>query len=666
MDNITLQALQTFQKNLTFFETHHKVVFDKIVLLNHLIDEGTYTEKYALEYRDNSYFDIQDLKTNEWFYGENSQDHSKNTVNMTNLKRTGGVFQALRFVDFSSEMPDIIDQSTLHFHNALWATIKVIEYHRTHIAKTDNMKTAFKTIFISTGLGLHIAPLIDKLHTKLVFITEKDLEIFRLSLFVTAYSEIATSTTIIFSIMEDEFTERKSFINFLETGNNYNLYIKHIPLIKEYEPILQRFQSHVLSQSFIMYGYSAMLLRYIDSPKYLAKDYSFLNISKRYDNSWFSNKPVLFLFSGPSTGKNIEWIQSNKNRFIIVTALSTCRLLHKFDIKPDIIIHIDPGVDETALLFEGMNQEFYNDCIAIFASSVDEKTVSRFQKNKIHFVDQDGVFKKDFGNLTAPSVGEYTYALFLVFGAKEIYLLGLDLALDAKTFNTHSELHPFSSKGALANDEDTSFDYTKRIEYVQGNLSQQVPTLALYKLSIGEFARFTLLLKQQEQHIYNLGDGAYLNGTKPTAIDTVSIQNYSILNKNSTKEELIIFFNSIASKKFRKEDKRTIKKELEEAKKLVRIIKVHQKNSYLSSSQYLDAIALLARDLSDMEYQTNSCLAQVYYEYFQIVLSYIFDLFNTEDTENSNKHITQIETILVKQLLKMSTLYITKLEGYLK
>jgi len=67
-----------------------------------------------------------------------------------------------------------------------------------------------------------------------------------------------------------------------------------------------------------------------------------------------------------------------------------------------------------------------------------------------------------------------------------------------------------------------------------------------------------------------------------------------------------------------------------------------------------------------MDYKTQSDLAQVYYEYFSIVMSYIFDLFNTTELTNPTKHVTQINAILVKQLLKMSNLYISKLESYLK
>lgn len=663
MQAIQQQAIQTYEANIEYLKKNHPNLYKKLNTLQTAIESGQYSEKYILEYKHESYFDVQDTISYEWLYGENSKKYSEHITNTTDKKRTGGVFQAQRFVDFSPEMPDIIDKSKLHFHNALWATIKVIEYHRNHILKTDNMQQVFKAIFISTGLGLHVASIIKKLNTKVVFITEKNLEIFRLSLFVTNYATIAISTTLFFSIMENEVEERKSFINFLETGNNYNLYIKHIPFIKEYEPILQRFQSHVLSQSFIMYGYSAMLLRYIDSPKYIA-NYSFLNIAIRYDNSWISDKPILFLFSGPSSGKNIEWIKSNKERFIIVTALSTCRLLHKYNIKPDIIMHIDPGADETAVLFEGMDHEFYSESICIFASSVDEKTVSRFQKNKIYFIDQDGVFKKDFGNLTAPSVGEYTYALFLVLGAKSIYLLGLDLALDSKTLSSHSELHPFEAKGAIANNEETTFNYTTKIEFVKGNFLEQAPTLTLYKISINEFGRFTKLLKQAEQNIYNLGDGAYLEGATPTKIDEVLCENYKTLDKSKIQENIITFFNAIASNKLRKEDKRAVKKEIEEARKLSNLIKAHQKKSFISSTQYLDNIASLSWSLSDMEYKTNSCLAQVYYEYFQIVLSYIFDIFNTNEIHEHTAMIKEIDSILVKQLQKISNLFINTLQRY--
>ena len=106
--------------------------------------------------------------------------------------------------------------------------------------------------------------------------------------------------------------------------------------------------------------------------------------------------------------------------------------------------------------------------------------------------------------------------------------------------------------------------------------------------------------------------------------------------------------------------------QIKEAKKLDKIIKQHQKKKYANTEAYLNALARLSYDLSDMTYATKSDLAQVYYEYFSIVMSFIFDLFNTNELTNPMKHVSKIDAILVNQLQKMSHLYISKLENYIK
>ena len=662
MQEIQQQAAKTYEANMEYFEKNHPELYKRLTTLQTAIDSELYHEKYALEYRNEGYFDIQDLATAAWLYGKDSNNFSKNIVNVTDLKRTGGIFQAQKFVDFSPEMPDIIDQSQLHFHNALWATIKIVEYHKKHISKTDEMNTVFKSIFIGVGLGLHILATVEKLSSKIIFIVEQNLELFRLSLFVTDYAKIAEKRVLFFSIMDDELTERKTFINFLETGNNYNLYIKHIPFIKDYESFLRRLQTHVLSQSFISYGYSALLLRAIESPRFIAQGRPFLNLGNFYTDSLFSKKPVLFLFSGPSTGKNIEWIVENQKYFIIVSALSTCRLLNKFGIKPDIVVHIDPAEHETLALLEGIDIEsFFQNVALVFSSSVFPAVVEKFNKKYIHFIEQGTEYKKDFPNLSSPSVGEYSYALFLVCGISNLYLLGLDLALDPITLSTHSELHPFATSGEIDN-EGVNLGYKTATEFVRGNFLSEVPTLALYKISINEFNRFSNMFKQTWQNVYNLGNGAYLEGTIPLNIKDISIDKYEPINKISLQREMKDFFDSISSAEFREEDKETIKYQINEAKILLKKINVHKNKKYKNISEYLDAVSQLSWNLSDMENRTKSYLAEVYYEYLKIVLSYIFDLFNTK---NPTATIKEIDTLLVKQLNKMGNLFVTTLEGYL-
>ncbi|MFY9143277.1 6-hydroxymethylpterin diphosphokinase MptE-like protein [Sulfuricurvum sp.] len=665
MDDITLNALKTFQENLLYFEENHKPLYDKINLLNMLIEEGEYTERYALEYKEEGYFDILELSSNEFLYKENSLEHAKRALEHVDLKRTGAVFKAQKYIFATDEQAEAIDNSKLSFHNSLWATIKIINYVSAHATAETHMNRVHKIIFLGVGLGLHLQGIIKKLNPQVIFIKEKNLETFRLSLFVTNYKELAQYGFLYFSLTDDEMEERKNFLEFLDKGNNYNLHMKHIPFTLDYQMELQRLQTHVLSQSYINYGYSAMLLRFIDSPRYLAAGYSFLNINKFYTDNVFSDKPVLLLFSGPSTSKNLDWVIANRDRFILVSALSTCRLLHRVNITPDVVIHIDPG-ENTSLLFEGLDTDtYFKDTTILLASNVDEATLQKFNRSNVHFMEQGTLYKKGFGRFSAPSVGEYTYGIFLIFGAVNLFMLGIDLALDNETLQTHGDFHPFQTTGEY-NDQSASLNPNTSITYVKGNLLDQVPTLSAYKISIEQAATFTKMLKHDYNHVYNLSNGAYLEGCDPLRFDEYDWDSFQPLDRENLPLQIGDFFREIGSDDFNEDDKGQIRHQIKEAKKLEKIIKQHQKKKFAHAEAYLNSLARLSWDLSDMEYKTNSDLAQVYYEYFPIIMSYIFDLFNTQELLSPNKHVTQIDALVVQQLLKMSNLYITRLESYLK
>ena len=663
-NDITTKAITTFNQNLKYLQESHKQLYEKIVLFNLLLEQGTYQEKYTLEYNEEGYFDILELTSNEFLYKENSILHAERMLEVTDLKREGGVFKGLKYVYATKEQAEEINQSALSFHNSLWATIKIIQYVSTYASSKTNMNRVNKVIFLDIGLGLHLESIINKLNPQVVFIKEKSLETFRLSLFVTNYKKLSLKSFLHFSITDNPNEEQVNFVKFLDQGNNHNLHLKYIPFSSDYQPQLQRLQSHVLSQSYINYGYSAMLLRFINSPKYLAEGRSFLNVAKSYHNNIFSEKPVLLLFSGPSTSKNMEWLKLNHHKFIVVSALSTCRLLNQANIRPDIVMHIDPGADGTALLFEGIDTKIYfKDTVALLASNVDEKTVSRFDPSHVHFIEQGTLYKKGFGRLSAPSVGEYTYALLLVLGARNLFLLGIDLALDNETFQTHGGFHPFQKKGD-DNQKNASLDPGSSISYTRGNFLENVPSTHAYMLSISQFETFTKMLKKEYHNIYNLSDGAFLDGASPLKIDTYHWDTLSPLDTDSIAEKITSYLQEIGDANFIPEDQAEIKYQIKEAKHLEKAIKKFQKKKFHNVNAYLNALAKFTGNLSDMDKSTNSDLAQVYYEYFPIILSYIFDLFNTKELKKPDQHVTKINAILIEQLLKMSSLYISTLESY--
>ena len=668
MSAIEQKALETYQKNLSYFEKNHPAVHKQIAALEFVLSEGLYTERYSLEYKDAGYFDILELESNEFLYKANSLEAATRMVDMVDHKRTGAIFKGLSYGATTQAEADKIDQSTLCFHNGLWATAKIINYVAMHASPQTQMRRVHKVIFLGVGLGLHLLGIVKKLKSQVVFIKEKNLETFRLSLFVSDYEALSKNAFLYFSLTDDDAMEKDNFIEFLNKGNNYNLHMKHIPFTHGYELELQRLQTHVVSQSYVNYGYSAMLLRFIDSPLYLAQGYPYLNIIKRYHNlpdNILAQKPVLFVFSGPSSSNNIEWIKANRERFIVASPLSACRLLNLHGMSPDVVLHIDPGVHSSTLFKDLDVKEFFKNTIAILASNVDETTLQRFERKNVYIVEQGSEYKKGFGNFSSPSVGEYTYGLFMILGATQIFMLGVDLALDSKTFQTHGSFHPYQ-KTAKANNESASLNPKKSMLYVKGNFQDEVPSLPNFKLSIQQVEIFTDALKKEHHHVYNLSDGAYLKGCEPLHIEDFDWTQFESLRRDDVYKKLEQFFKTISSDDFNEEDKGIIKYQIKEARKLEKIIKQHQKKKYAHAEAYLDTLRQLSWDLSDMDYKTHSDLAQVYYEYFSIVTSFIFDLFNTRELENSNKHIVQINAILVKQLFKMSQLYILKLESYVK
>jgi len=665
MKDIEIKALKTYQNNLLYFEKNHKNIYEKITLLGTIIEDGTYQEHYALEYKDEGYFDVKELESNEYLYKMDSTQHATNMKNLIDKKRVGGVFKGLKATYASDANAEIIDKSNLSFHNYHWASIKIINYTSKYTTKDTYMKRVYKAIFIGIGLGIHIPYIIKKLQSQIIFLQEKNLEIFRLSLFVTDYAEISKNCTLYFSVLENETDEKEIFLKFLNHGNNYNLSIKHIPFDDFYKKNLQQFQKYVLSQGYINYGYSPILLRFIESPRYLVQNYNFLNVSIRHTNDVFSKKPTLLLFSGPSTSNNIEWVKNNHERFIIISALSTCKLLNKIGVKPDIVVHIDPG-EKTALLFDGIDMDtYFKNTQVILAANVNKETINRFEKSQVHVIEQGSKYKKGFGVLTSPSVGEYAYALALIFAATEIYMLGIDLALDNDTLMSHGDFH-FGQLQGNANSDSASLDPDTCINYIKGNLLDQVPSVPAYQISIEQLNYFSQYYKSAKQNVYNLSNGAYLEGTEPLHINEYHWEQLQKIDKSTLPSSLNDFFKKIGSSELRDEDKEAMLYQISEAKQLKKKILKHQKIKYKDINEYLNSLAVLYWDLSDMEYKTNSDLAQVYHEYFQTVQSYIYDLFNTQNLENSKKHIVEMDKMLVHQLLKIANVYLETMEGYFK
>lgn len=664
MVDLEYQALTTYQKNLKYFEKNHFELFQKLSTLELAINSGHYQENYSLEYKDEGYFDIQELSSGNFLYGENSKTYSEKLVSTITYQRTGSVFEGQqRFPIKEEELEEIGDFK--NFHSSLWATAKILHFNAKIAPKTSSqMQKLYKFIFLETGLGLHVKEIIKKYNISVAFIFEKNLEIFRLSLFTTDYAELSLKTTFFFSIMDAFDALQYTFTSFLNEQFNHNLYIKFLPFSSNYDEILRDLQSITLSQNHILYPYQAFMARSFNAIEKISRGKCFFNISQAYTHSPFSSKPILVLASGPSLQNNTQWIQEHQERFLTVAVLSACKHLLHHNIIPDIIVHIDP--QEISLnLIEGIDLAKLEHSTFIFGSSVHTKVIEKLANIPIVFIEEATSFKVNYGLFTLPSIGEYATILPLILGAQEVYVLGVDLALDPDTMQDHIDLH-IANKRISHSHEQSSVEFQGSLCYVKGNFLDIVPSKPNFRLSLTQFHKAILHYKQDHQTIYNLSNGAYLEGTIPLHVNNSEALKIPRLAKETLAHELSLFLRTHSSCEFRDIDRAHIQKQLDNTTKILQKIKDLRLITPKEPENYLfRKLIPFVQEISEMDRDTRSDLGEILFEYFKITLSFIFDTCNTKSMKDSKKYLKELDKLVLDEIEKVVSIYDQKLREYL-
>ena len=190
------QVVARYADNLVYLQNSHPQLYKNLMLLDIAIDQGDYEERYALEYRDDAYFDIRQIVGDTYLYGENSEDFAKAVI------------------------PDALTEADLH-----------------------------KAIFFGAALGTHVTCLAERIERPAIFwIVEDDLELFRLSLFVTDFAQIAANGRLFFSVMEEEAAMHRHFLDFYREAKEYNENIPYFTFYDRYLPIAARVREWIAAE----------------------------------------------------------------------------------------------------------------------------------------------------------------------------------------------------------------------------------------------------------------------------------------------------------------------------------------------------------------------------------------------------------------------------------
>lgn len=662
---IEQEAMRTYGENVSYFKVHHPKTSETLSSLEIAIEKGYYQPRYDLQYKD-GYFDIVELSSGNFLYGKNSNTHALLAAQSIDYSKEGNLFETFHTHHFTQQEVLKYEEYPI-CENAMSGFARILEYVDHYAPKETTLKAIQKFIFFGVGLGLHLQSIHERIHAKTYLIVEDDLELFRLSLFVTDYQKIGKTSTLFFAIFESAETFVPMAENFLSEKFYHNHYLKYFGLLSHSDVKRSEMHRIVGAQSHLLFFYNDLLKQYLKPLEYLDNQHSFINILTPYNDVMLEQSPIILVAAGPSLQKNIKWLKQNQNKFIIVALSATLSILEKEGIVPDIVTHLD-GFDASTVHFKKLDSlAFLSETIFLLSARTPTEIVSILKKENLFFFENGTKYKKSFGSLSAPCVGSITYQLLLKLGVQNLYLLGLDLALD-QNGQTHSEGHEYAqqittNKSPIEGDLMT---FRNTCLLIEGNFKKQVTSLPLFQISIEAVNIATQILKKSNQNVFNLNDGAKFLATTPLIISDIDTASLISHDKRKIRKNLHTIFKSHASKNLSHEEMALIKERLEYAHYIKSVFYLHQKNQKTTISDYLDSLMKLYNDTVDLKNDASYELSTILSEYFNYIVSYIFDLFNTRELKNPQNHIETVDQMVLKQLFRINDFYEEELRKFIE
>ena len=654
MQQIEQQVIQNYTNNLEYLKNNHKDLFDRITLLSNAIDTGVYAPRYELEYiTEDQEFDIYDTHTKTYIYNKQPSKFIQEAVSQIKLDRSGAV------ISLNPQLHTLKQKQ-----NSENLTIKHMQDYFKYIQIDTNKKFKYIQffVFLDSMLGIHIEKIDQIVLSNQYLIQEKNLEIFRLSLFTTSYYQLAKEARLTFSIMEDiEIFKNKLYASFLE--NIQASYMVKYHCVTQITNYIDAISQVVMQLSPFDFPYDRVLYELFERDMQYIQKYNILDLSKKHN--LFSNFPVLFIGAGPSLDHNILWLKQHQDKFVIVSIGAAVKLLVKHNIKIDLIINLD---GKKVIKSKQFPDEIIEQIKHIpFLASVNSHPLllEAFELNNIFLYEAMIKIKDTSINIDGYSVGEVGFHLCYYFGANTIYMLGTDLSLDTKTGATHSNTHNdsknISSKEQLQQTVALSYNVDADTIYkVKGNFQTQVSTTQKFFHSIKAYEEIISNIKQQNNNVafYNLNNGAYINGTQPLHTDQISLQPIeqtldikSYLQQNST--------NNLTQNE--------IDKLLDSVSYTNQIITVVEQFEKRDLTNYED-FAFSRNDFIKLIHNNQSLgiLNKILIDYTRICEPIIHYGFNDQNLKNESKLINKIKTIWVSHIKEICNEYIKIIQDNLK
>ncbi|MEA2049980.1 MAG: 6-hydroxymethylpterin diphosphokinase MptE-like protein [Campylobacterota bacterium] len=667
MENIQNRALETFLENLKFLEKNNKVLYDRINALSNAIETNEYKERYHLEYiKEDEEFDIYDTVTTSYVYNRKPNEFIKKAVLESNFDKKSTLDLLLPKMYNQNKPPYIDDTQNQLTRTTNLCASEVFDYiklfQKSTVYKGKKFKYFEKFVFAGVLLGTHIEKIVDKLNLGFIFLYEYNIEIFRLSLFTTNYNKLSKKSHIYLSVMEDKEQLENTIHNFFHYAFRSNYLVKYYCTNYNINDFFDRVLSVTSQKTPFAYTHWKMLISMLEpSIKHMLK-YPTLQTNNPTDI--LSTQSVLILAAGPSFGKNIEWIKKNQNKFFIIAIGAVVKRLIDEDIKIDMITNVD-GDEILKGQFPDEIKDEIKDIPFLAAPNTYDKIIEMFDEQNVILYEAMSGYKHNSFLVQGYSVGEVTLNLAHVLGAREIYLLGSDLALDQETGRSHADGHDNLSAVDITDTKKEhnsamktgNYTLSKSTLLAKGNFTDTVVTNVIFEKSIIAYA---VVLKRihddsPQTKVYNLNDGAYFDGAIPLHIEDVVVsENQSVVTKKRLFDEL----QEYLSIGFTDAEKLDFKGSVEYIDNLIVFIKELQKlkvKSYMEFNTQRDEILVYVK--KDFKKYERFYLDRMFINYIFMTEPYIGYQFNDKELKNEANYIKKVKKIWCSHMLELAYKY---------
>ncbi|CAM3830147.1 6-hydroxymethylpterin diphosphokinase MptE-like protein [Arcobacter cloacae] len=647
--------LTTFLANLAFLSEYDNQLYHRVDELSRMIENGTYKEKYALEFIiENGDFDIYDLINDKYLYDKRPKEINDKLVRKVELDEKNSIYfvenyfaidrkldvdKKNRFSDDGTNYLALTQNDMFEYSNFLNDFLR---------KKKKKLKKIEKFVFLGTLLGRHIPRIAEKIDAESYLVLERNLEIFRLSLFTVDYT-ILGNKGVVFSIMDNPLEEEKRIQKFMKSSLLKNYMLKFSSSEVNIDKYIDTLNTtlHLVNNSS-QYTYT----RYLYSlgnrvTQILDMDYKILLMNQIKEKlNFFDNIPVLYIAAGPSLDESMEWIKENQNKFFIVTIGAAYKKLLNNNIKIDMITTLDESAILNDIQFDDNSVSKINQNTIILASvKTNISLLSKLKQKTLFLYEVSIPFHKNNITFEGYSIGEITLDILLKMNAKEIYLIGLDLALDQETGESHSKNSSSSTRKYDLNKNQKKEDFSIRgLVKVKGNMREEVSTIGLFYNSIKALEE--IVSKEINCNIYNLSfNGAYFENVKPLDKNNIKIEKFKNLNYQNI--VLINLLNQYSLNHLNKESKKDLKEDIKEIENIINIALLELLNCELKTyEEFYEKVTDLYFSIN----VNNKLIIGILKKYLMMLIPYLSYHFNDIKIKNEPKKVNKIKEIYINQL----------------